>query len=83
MNLKEYIDTTDRGGAKRLAERLGISKSYLSQMASGQAFINPERCVIIEIATNGVVCRRDLRPHDWMKIWPELIEISQKQTQFG
>jgi len=25
-------------------------------------------------ATNGQVTRRDLRPHDWMQIWPELAD---------
>jgi len=24
--------------------------------------------------TNGQVTRRDLRPHDWMQIWPELAD---------
>ena len=32
-----------------------------------------ERCAAIERATAGAVTRRDLRPHDWHLIWPELI----------
>ncbi|HHL0960307.1 TPA: transcriptional regulator [Serratia marcescens] len=72
MELKQYINELERGGAKKLAEQLSVSKSYLSQMASGRTAISPERCVEIENATGGVVSRRDLRPNDWQKIWPEL-----------
>lgn len=64
----------ERGGVVRLAKEIGVSKSYLSQMASGAAPISPARAVAIERATNGMVTRRDLRPHDWASIWPELME---------
>ncbi len=72
MELRKYIDTLERGKAKELAEVLEVSSSYLSQMASGKTAISPARCVDIEIATNRVVTRKDLRPNDWFKIWPEL-----------
>ncbi|PWC10518.1 transcriptional regulator [Brenneria corticis] len=72
MELKKYINNLERGGAKRLAETLGVSRSHLSQMASRRCPISPQRCVEIEVATDGCVSRQDLRPHDWSKIWPEL-----------
>lgn len=72
MQLKQYIDELERGEAKKLAERLFVSSSYLSQMASGRCSVSPARCVEIEAATDGKVSRRDLRPDDWQKIWPEL-----------
>lgn len=74
MNLREYLATLERGGASQLADKLGISISYLSQMASGASSISPARCVAIEQATDGDVSRRDLRPDDWNRIWPELID---------
>lgn len=74
MKLKEYLDSLERGGAARLAERLGISSSYLSQLAHGLSPISPARCVEIERATDGNVTRKDLRPSDWHLIWPELSE---------
>ncbi|MGG6154997.1 transcriptional regulator [Salmonella enterica] len=77
MDLKNYITKAARGEAKSLATQLGVSRSYLSQMASGVAVINPERCVKIELATKGVVSRKDLRPDDWMRIWPELADSEQ------
>ncbi|UGQ49253.1 YdaS family helix-turn-helix protein [Massilia endophytica] len=41
-------------------------------MASGKTPISPERCVAIWHFTCGVVTRQELRPDDWMRIWPEL-----------
>src|SRR4051794_11851246 len=73
MNLKEYIAGSKRGTAKKLAESLGISQSYLSQMASGQSPISQERCVVIEQVTGGMVPRWELKPGNWHKLWPELV----------
>lgn len=72
MQLKDYLAELPRGSATELAEKLSISLSFLSQMASGSSAISPERCVSIEQSTNGAVTRKDLRPNDWMRIWPEL-----------
>ncbi|MDQ2822755.1 MAG: YdaS family helix-turn-helix protein [Pseudomonadota bacterium] len=76
MDLKTYI-SSQRGRAKQLAAQLkNVSPSYLSQMASGKAAISSTRCVEIELATNGQVSRRDLKPDDWQEHWPELAEQS-------
>jgi DNA-binding transcriptional regulator YdaS (Cro superfamily) len=73
MDLKTYIQD-ERGNASALAESLGIPLSYLSQMASGNRAITPERASAIERATAGVVTRQAMRPDDWQAIWPELAE---------
>lgn len=73
MDLKTYLLSLERGGASKLAEGIGVSASFLSQMAAGSSAISPARCVLIERATEGVVSRKDLRPNDWRDIWPELI----------
>lgn len=70
MNLKNYLASLERGAATKLAAKLGISISYLSQLASGKAPISAARCVAIEQATDGVVSRKELRD-DWQSIWPE------------
>ncbi|EPV0895711.1 transcriptional regulator, partial [Escherichia coli] len=36
MTLKEFIKSLRVGDAKKFAARLGVSSSYLSQMASGR-----------------------------------------------
>lgn len=71
MDLKNYI-SVERGRAATLAARINVSPSYLSQLVGGSSAISPERCVEIERATDGEVTRKDLRPDDWEKIWPEL-----------
>ncbi len=72
MDLKTYI-TAERGRAVLLASKLGVSPSYLSQMANGQSPISAERCVEIWRETQGAVTRQHLRPDDWQRIWPELV----------
>jgi DNA-binding transcriptional regulator YdaS (Cro superfamily) len=43
---------------------------------------SPENCVVIERATGGLVTRKDLRPDDWERIWPELA-MSAKRPKRG
>ncbi|WP_175786511.1 transcriptional regulator [Burkholderia anthina] len=81
MNLKDYISTSERGTAAKLAAHLGVSASYLSQMASGLCPISEKRCVQIEQFTHGGVTRRDLRPDDWREIWPELVGSSKNRKE--
>jgi len=76
MTLNEYI-TKQRGNCLRLANALGVSSSYVSQMASGYRAIAPSRCLAIERATGGLVTRGDLRPHDCMNIWPDIAPLPQ------
>lgn len=83
MNLKTYIQQGGRGTAARLAAELGVSPSYLSQMAKGTTAVSPERCVLIEQRTVGVVGRRDLRPKDWHRIWPELVSVADLSEHQG
>jgi len=56
-----------------LARAIDMSPIYLSQIVNKGLRINPTRCVAIEMATQGVVRRPDLRPDDWHLIWPELV----------
>lgn len=71
MDLKTFIRTSRRGTAKRLAEQLGISKSYLSQVAAKESLRTADMCVKIERLTLGNVPRQHLRTN-WADIWPEL-----------
>lgn len=80
VDLKTYFSTLGRGGPSRLADALGVSISFLSQMAAGTAAISPARCVAIEKATGGIVSRQELRPDDWHLIWPELCAKPQQRT---
>lgn len=79
MELKSYLAGLERGGASRIAQELGVSLSFLSQMATGKSAISPARCVAIESITDGAVSRRDLRPHDFHLIWPELAKLQRSK----
>ncbi|WP_087131385.1 transcriptional regulator [Caballeronia pedi] len=80
MDLKTYFNSCPRGTLTWLAAMLDVSTSYLSQLASGRSPISPARCVLIERLTKGIVRRQDLRPHDWIEIWPEVYRPRKTQT---
>ena len=71
MNLPDYL-AAERGRGARLAEAIGVTPVMVSQWSSAVKAVPPDRCVAFEQATAGAVTRRDLRPDDWQRIWPEL-----------
>lgn len=72
MNLSTYL-AGDRGKQAALCKQIGAHAPDLSRWAKGDRPIPVERCVAIETATERAVMRWHLRPHDWHRIWPELI----------
>ena len=72
MNLSAYLKE-ERGRAASVAASVGIAPGYLSQIANGARPAPAEKCPAIEQACGDMVRRWDLRPHDWHRIWPELI----------
>jgi DNA-binding transcriptional regulator YdaS (Cro superfamily) len=77
MNLKQYMQA-EKGNATKLAAALGIPLSFLSQMASGNRTVSPERASAMELASEGQITREELRPDDWQLIWPELVKRRRK-----
>jgi DNA-binding transcriptional regulator YdaS (Cro superfamily) len=73
MDIKTYLSGTET--AASLARKLGISPVLVSQWRNGYRPIPVERCSDIERATDNAVTRRDIRPDDWHRIWPELIDV--------
>lgn len=65
--------TKQAGGVSALAVAIGVTQSAVSNWRSRGGFVPPEHCASIEQATSGAVTRRDLRPDDWHRIWPELV----------
>lgn len=58
------------GGLAKLAACIGQSAQTVSNWrVRGVPILH---CLAIEQATAGAVTRRDLRPDDWQRIWPEL-----------
>ena len=73
MKLREHLDLAPRGTGVAIAAALGVHPVMVSQWASGTKNVPAERASELERATQGAVRRRDLRPADWHRIWPELI----------
>lgn len=72
MKLTDYFKAQGHGALGRLARTIQVHAPDMSRWASGRRPVPLERCLAIERATSGVVCRWDLRPSDWWLIWPEL-----------
>lgn len=66
------------GSQAQMAAALGVRQPTISEWARGERPVPIERCVQIEQATQGAVTRKDLRPDDWHRIWPELIPAKQE-----
>lgn len=79
MKLNDYLDK--HGAKTKLATEIGAQVQLVWQWSSGVRPVPIERCYAIEQATNGAVTRRDLRPDDWQKIWPELAPAQSHQAQ--
>lgn len=71
MNLPTYLNET---GTKKsdFARAIKVSPALLHQWIEGIRPVAIPQCVVIERETVGRVSRKDLRPDDWEKIWPEL-----------
>ncbi|MES2586976.1 MAG: YdaS family helix-turn-helix protein [Pseudomonadota bacterium] len=72
MNLSKYINKHPRGELARLAKAISAHAPDISRWASGKRPVPVHKVASIVDATNGAVTRKDLRPNDWMRIWPEL-----------
>lgn len=74
MDLRTYLESAERGTGSKLAGVLGVNRVLISQWAApGGRAVPVEHCAALELATGGAVSRRQLRPDDWHRIWPELV----------
>lgn len=71
MDIATYLSTKKISQAS-FALLIGVSPGLVYQWMTGRRPVSVEKCVLIERVTNGAVSRRDLRPHDWRDLWPEL-----------
>jgi DNA-binding transcriptional regulator YdaS (Cro superfamily) len=77
MNLRDYLASDGALTVGQLSAAIGAkSDMQVRQWQHGYAdrVPGPAYCVEIERATEGRVRRWDLRPGDWHRIWPELID---------
>ena len=72
MNLRTYLGGLEPPVREDFAERCGTSLGHITNVMYGYKPCGPELAVSIERESGGAVTRRDLRPDDWERIWPEL-----------
>jgi DNA-binding transcriptional regulator YdaS (Cro superfamily) len=70
--LHAYLKTLSPDEQKAFAILCETSIGYLRKALSAKQVLGAELCVLIEQNSDSKVTRQDLRPNDWMKIWPEL-----------
>lgn len=62
MTLQEFFATQPRGSKAKMAEQLGISRTWMSQIISRRVTCSAEMAVAIARLTNEAVRREDIRP---------------------
>lgn len=71
MQLSEWLSQAHGRGAA-LAAHLKVPASFVSKMAGGEKSVPVPHMAAIERFTAGAVTRKEMRPGDWHRIWPEL-----------
>ena len=62
MTLKEYFSTKPRGMKAQMAERLGISRTWMALIINEKVVPSAALAVLIHQMTHGEVTREALRP---------------------
>lgn len=81
MDLHTYLTQPGAPTATELARAIDVNPDQIRHWRHGYQGRRPEpeNCVRLEVATKGAVTRKDLRPDDWQRIWPEL--ASKRKTR--
>ena len=84
MKLNDYLKSPGALSVRQLAVAVGVKSDM--QIRQWQHSYRgrkpgPIYCWAIERATNGLVTRKELRPDDWQRIWPELADPAADQQQ--
>ena len=62
MTLVEFFADRPHGSRQQMAQALGVSKAWFSQVTQGRRRTSAELCKRIERLTEGKVTRAELRP---------------------
>jgi DNA-binding transcriptional regulator YdaS (Cro superfamily) len=82
MDISTYLI---KAGVKQsdFARAIEVPPSMLYQWLRGLRPVAVKHCMKIEKQTGGEVTRRDLRPHDWQNIWPELATPAKRRRHIS
>ena len=74
MKLADYLRTLPTDRRLEMADAAGTTYLHLRNVAFSGKSCGIQLAVDIEAVTGRAVCRWDLRPTDWHRIWPELVQ---------
>jgi DNA-binding transcriptional regulator YdaS (Cro superfamily) len=73
VDLKTFMaGLADNAAREAFAKDCGTTLGHLKNVMYGYKPCGPELAVSIERESGRAVTRRELRPEDWERIWPEL-----------
>lgn len=75
MELHEWLKQ-EHGRQAALARHLGIKPPQVADWISGDKPVPVVHMAAIEVFTEGAVTRREMRPDDFARIWPELADTT-------
>lgn len=75
MELQDWLKQ-EHGRQAALARHLGIKPPQVADWISRDKPIPVVHMAAIEVFTEGEVTRRDMRPDDFSRIWPELADTT-------
>lgn len=74
MDLKAFLAPLDAEQRDQFASRCGTTKGHLQNVMYGVRPCATDLAVSIEKESAGAVRRWELRPNDWERHWPELVD---------
>lgn len=74
MELKTFIKSLDADRLAKFASECETTPGHIRNVMYGYRPCSPELAVLIEAKSRKTVTRQELRPDDWQRIWPELVQ---------
>lgn len=78
--LLTYLNGLSKQEQADFAQRCGTTVGYLRKACSKGELLREKVCALVETHSAGAVKRTELRPEDWMDIWPELLATQPTTT---
>jgi hypothetical protein len=74
MELRVFLLSLPYASREDFAARCDTTFGHLRNVAGGYKPCSPLLATALEIESAGRVRRWDMRPQDWHRIWPELVD---------
>lgn len=81
MLFKDFFFSLPQDKREKLAGQCDVSVGHLQNVAYGLRKASPEICVVVERQSKRAVTREEMRPSDFLRIWPELARQKRKPAQ--